>query len=85
MEADNGWRRHCRHVTTIDVPGDHDSMVLEPHVRVLWALGLPSSRRAISDRLRSAQPASDAIAQIVPAVSVAASAHRLQTHRRVGA
>ncbi|HRB04149.1 MAG TPA: hypothetical protein PLP26_12330, partial [Ilumatobacteraceae bacterium] len=33
--ADNGWRRHCEHVTVTEVPGDHDSMVLEPNVRVL--------------------------------------------------
>ncbi len=35
VEDDNGWRRHCDHVEIVTVPGDHDSMVLEPHVRVL--------------------------------------------------
>ena len=54
MEADNGWRRHCRHVTTIDVPGDHDSMVLEPHVRVLAAalrvaIEPPSHQRQVAE------------------------------------
>jgi thioesterase domain-containing protein/acyl carrier protein len=35
VQDDNGWRRHCQQVKIVDVPGDHDSMVLEPHVRVL--------------------------------------------------
>jgi len=35
VQDDNGWRRHCAHVDVVNVPGDHDSMVLEPHVRVL--------------------------------------------------
>ena len=35
VQSDNGWRRHCARVAVIEVPGDHDSMVLEPHVRVL--------------------------------------------------
>ncbi|MCE9621065.1 MAG: SDR family NAD(P)-dependent oxidoreductase [Actinomycetia bacterium] len=35
VQDDNGWRRHCAHVEVVNVPGDHDSMVLEPHVRVL--------------------------------------------------
>jgi thioesterase domain-containing protein len=32
---DNGWTPHCDHLELVKVPGDHDSMVLEPHVRVL--------------------------------------------------
>ena len=35
VAADNGWNRHCDLVSVIEVPGDHDSMVLEPNVRVL--------------------------------------------------
>ncbi|MEQ1873207.1 MAG: SDR family NAD(P)-dependent oxidoreductase [Ilumatobacteraceae bacterium] len=35
VQEDNGWRRHCAKVEIVNVPGDHDSMVLEPHVRVL--------------------------------------------------
>ena len=35
VHDDNGWRRHCVDVDVVNVPGDHDSMVLEPHVRVL--------------------------------------------------
>ena len=32
---DNGWGPWCAGVDVHEVPGDHDSMVLEPHVRVL--------------------------------------------------
>ncbi|MFW6085618.1 MAG: SDR family NAD(P)-dependent oxidoreductase [Myxococcota bacterium] len=32
---DNGWGRYVRKVHVFEVPGDHDSMVLEPNVRVL--------------------------------------------------
>ena len=32
---DNGWSHYCKHVEVHEVPGDHDSMVLEPNVRVL--------------------------------------------------
>ena len=32
---DNGWGPHCERVDVTEVPGDHDSMVLEPSVRVL--------------------------------------------------
>ncbi|MEQ1703267.1 MAG: thioesterase domain-containing protein, partial [Ilumatobacteraceae bacterium] len=32
---DNGWTGHCARLDLVKVPGDHDSMVLEPHVRVL--------------------------------------------------
>ncbi|MBI4883782.1 MAG: polyketide synthase dehydratase domain-containing protein, partial [Actinobacteria bacterium] len=65
VEADNGWRRHCQHVTTIDVPGDHDSMVLEPHVRVLAAALRAAIEAAETEteiettrRLRNARPTS---------------------------
>jgi acyl transferase domain-containing protein/thioesterase domain-containing protein len=34
---DNGWGPWCRRVDVTEVPGDHDSMVLEPNVRVLAA------------------------------------------------
>jgi thioesterase domain-containing protein/acyl carrier protein len=34
---DNGWSRYCSDVRVFEVPGDHDSMVLEPNVRVLAA------------------------------------------------
>jgi thioesterase domain-containing protein len=32
---DNGWGPFCERVEVIEVPGDHDAMVLEPNVRVL--------------------------------------------------
>jgi thioesterase domain-containing protein len=32
---DNGWTPHVERVSVHEVPGDHDSMVLEPNVRVL--------------------------------------------------
>lgn len=32
---DNGWGPYCDRVDVTEVPGDHDSMVLEPAVRVL--------------------------------------------------
>jgi acyl transferase domain-containing protein/thioesterase domain-containing protein/acyl carrier protein len=35
---DNGWARYVADVTVNEVPGDHDSMVLEPNVRVLVSI-----------------------------------------------
>ncbi len=34
---DNGWTPYCDRVEVHEMPGDHDSMVLEPNVRVLAA------------------------------------------------
>ena len=34
---DNGWSAYCDQVEVHEVPGDHDSMVLEPNVRVMAA------------------------------------------------
>ena len=34
---DNGWAQFCERVDVTEIPGDHDSMVLEPDVRVLSA------------------------------------------------
>ena len=34
---DNGWGPYCERVDVTEVPGDHDTMVLEPTVRVLAA------------------------------------------------
>ena len=33
--ADNGWGEHLDQLSVVEVPGDHDSMVLDPYVRVL--------------------------------------------------
>jgi acyl transferase domain-containing protein len=35
LNADNGWTPYIGKLSIIEVPGDHDSMVLEPNVRVL--------------------------------------------------
>lgn len=35
--ADNDWTGHAPRIEVFEVPGDHDSMVLEPNVRVLAA------------------------------------------------
>jgi thioesterase domain-containing protein len=35
MHPDNGWSPYAADLTIIEVPGNHDSMVLEPNVRVL--------------------------------------------------
>jgi len=35
--SDNDWTQHAPHIQVHEVPGDHDSMVLEPNVRVLAA------------------------------------------------
>jgi thioesterase domain-containing protein/acyl carrier protein len=37
VTEDNGWSPFAPDLTVIEVPGDHDSMVLEPNVRVLAA------------------------------------------------
>jgi thioesterase domain-containing protein len=42
---DNGWGRYCEHIEVVEVPGDHDRMVLEPSVRVL----ANRLRRALDD------------------------------------
>lgn len=35
VRIDNGWTPYIHGLSIIEVPGNHDSMVLEPHVRVL--------------------------------------------------
>jgi acyl transferase domain-containing protein/thioesterase domain-containing protein/acyl carrier protein len=35
LYPDNGWTPHVSELSVYEVPGDHDSMVLEPNVRVL--------------------------------------------------
>jgi thioesterase domain-containing protein len=49
---DNGWTPYVRRVEVNEVPGDHDSMVLEPSVRVLAA----RMREAINAAERAAGP-----------------------------
>ena len=43
--ADNDWGQFVSDLSVLEVPGDHDSMVLEPNVRVLAA----HIRKAIED------------------------------------
>jgi acyl transferase domain-containing protein/thioesterase domain-containing protein len=45
--ADNGWTPHVGELVVAEVPGDHDSMVLEPNVRVL--------ARRIRERVEAAE------------------------------
>ena len=35
LRADNGWTPYVSALSILEVPGDHDSMVLEPNVRVM--------------------------------------------------
>ena len=48
--ADNDWGQYVPGVEVHEVPGDHDSMVLEPNVRVLAA----QMRQAIAEAEASA-------------------------------
>jgi thioesterase domain-containing protein len=43
VSEDNGWTQYVSEIQVYEVPGNHDSMVLEPNVRVL----VGSLRRAI--------------------------------------
>jgi thioesterase domain-containing protein/acyl carrier protein len=45
LRPDNGWTPYVAGITVIEVPGNHDSMVLEPNVRVLAA----ALRRVLAD------------------------------------
>ena len=46
LKADNGWEPYADHLTILEVPGGHDSMVLEPNVRVLAGVMRDELRRA---------------------------------------
>lgn len=50
--ADNEWSQFAPNLQVIEVPGDHDSMVLEPNVRVLAAY----LRRCLAEVEPSAEP-----------------------------
>jgi thioesterase domain-containing protein len=45
LRPDNGWSSHVRTLSVVEVPGNHDSMVLEPNVRVLAA----AMRKALAE------------------------------------
>ncbi|QDU86071.1 Phthiocerol synthesis polyketide synthase type I PpsE [Planctomycetes bacterium Pla163] len=51
VHDDNGWSRHVARLEVREVPGDHDSMVLEPNVRALAA----HLRRVLDEAEREAQ------------------------------
>jgi len=52
VDPDNFWRPHVPSMEVIEVPGDHDSMVLEPNVRVL----VVRMRRVLEDAERGMRP-----------------------------
>ena len=54
---DNGWSAHASQLEVIEVPGDHDTMVLEPNVRVLAArMGLILVSGAFGEQTASSDP-----------------------------
>jgi acyl transferase domain-containing protein/thioesterase domain-containing protein/acyl carrier protein len=55
--ADNDWTRYARHTRVIEVPGDHDSMVLDPNVRVMVAR--LRAELAAADRARATRIAAE--------------------------
>ena len=52
---DNGWGPWMPKLRVIEVPGDHDSMVLEPSVRIL-AARIARELAAVDERVRVAGP-----------------------------
>jgi len=52
VDPNNGWDDYVPGLQVIEVPGDHDSMVLEPNVRVLVA----RMRRVLDDAERDHRP-----------------------------
>ena len=47
---DNDWTRFMPALRVLEVPGDHDSMVLEPNVRVMASLMKDCIAQAESQR-----------------------------------
>jgi len=78
---DNGWSQHGVEVDVQEVPGDHDSMVLEPNVRTLAAklrkaidraeAAHVGRRRRVSAKTSTSKPASTSEAFVVTPTSVA--------------
>jgi thioesterase domain-containing protein len=63
---DNQWTRWAAGIEVFEVPGDHDSMVLEPNVRVL--------ARRIKERIEAAEnPHNDAETQSTTWVNATAA------------
>ena len=53
VDPNNGWDVYVPSLQVIEVPGDHDSMVLEPNVRVLVA----RMKRVLEEAERGFRPA----------------------------
>jgi thioesterase domain-containing protein/acyl carrier protein len=54
VRADNGWSPYLADLAVREVPGDHDSMVLEPNVRVL--AGYLRNELTRADRVSAIRP-----------------------------
>ncbi|WP_081858587.1 type I polyketide synthase [Pseudorhizobium pelagicum] len=53
---DNGWGSHVADLTVVEIPGDHDSMVLDPFVRVLAERLRPKLRIDAHEHAGDASP-----------------------------
>jgi acyl transferase domain-containing protein/thioesterase domain-containing protein len=71
---DNGWGRFAASVQVHEVPGDHDSMVLEPNVRVVAARLRACIQKAEAGTMVPA--ISDALAHASIALTPSAPGHR---------
>jgi thioesterase domain-containing protein len=58
ISPDNGWTPYVSGISIAEVPGDHDSMVLEPNVRVLVSALKRAIRAAEEGRALTARKAS---------------------------
>jgi thioesterase domain-containing protein len=59
LYPDNGWSPFIEKLDIREVPGDHDSMVLEPNVRVLATQVIEAIERSIVPAVTVAQEAGD--------------------------
>jgi thioesterase domain-containing protein/acyl carrier protein len=71
VSEDNGWTQYVSQIQVYEVPGNHDSMVLEPNVRVL----VSSLRRAINV-VEKGTPFTREPGALKPNATVAAAAGR---------
>ncbi|MEA2698228.1 MAG: hypothetical protein QOI66_2499 [Myxococcales bacterium] len=60
LYPDNGWTRYVENLDIQEVPGNHDGMVLEPHVRVLAARIEAAMARASASAVTPARAAKEA-------------------------
>jgi thioesterase domain-containing protein len=78
---DNGWTPFVSSIKVNEVPGDHDSMVLEPNVRVLVTL-LKKAVAAAEEKLQTRAPTTVAAHAGTDAAQAAAPAEAPQTTAR---